>query len=180
MKLIRKGLVVEDPAPANLYLGCNHELKTITTKAGTATTMVYNMESYLASTVEKYIKVASKATGKQVQLKKANTPFLAEDRRSTPAGAPCSKGKGIMCPWCHHSFPIDQAKAIHGPSRKTAKQKELPSSTDENVDNATTGLLQPHAASILMKILYAARMARFDLLRATCRLACFITKWTEE
>ena len=31
-----------------------------------------------------------------------------------------------------------------------------------------------------MKILYAARMARFDLLRATCRLACHITKWTEE
>ena len=29
-----------------------------------------------------------------------------------------------------------------------------------------------------MKILYAARMARFDLLRPTCRLACYITKWT--
>ena len=31
-----------------------------------------------------------------------------------------------------------------------------------------------------MKILYAARMARFDLLRAVCHLACFITKWTTE
>ena len=31
-----------------------------------------------------------------------------------------------------------------------------------------------------MKILYAARMARFDLLRAVCHLACFITKWTPE
>ena len=40
------------------------------------------------------------------------------------------------------------------------------------------GELQTAAASILMKILYAARMARFDLLRPTCRLACFITKWT--
>ena len=40
------------------------------------------------------------------------------------------------------------------------------------------GELQAAAASILMKILYAARMARFDLLRATCRLACYITKWT--
>ena len=45
------------------------------------------MESYLASTVDKYIKVATKATGKVVKLKKANTPFLAEDRKSTPAGA---------------------------------------------------------------------------------------------
>jgi hypothetical protein len=31
-----------------------------------------------------------------------------------------------------------------------------------------------------MKILYAARMARFDLLRAVNHLACFITKWTPE
>ena len=29
-----------------------------------------------------------------------------------------------------------------------------------------------------MKILYAARMARFDLLRAMCALACMVTKWT--
>jgi hypothetical protein len=29
-----------------------------------------------------------------------------------------------------------------------------------------------------MKILYAARMARFDLLRAVCDLACFVTRWT--
>ena len=31
-----------------------------------------------------------------------------------------------------------------------------------------------------MKILYAARMARFDLLKAVCTLACFVTKWTAE
>ena len=38
--------------------------------------------------------------------------------------------------------------------------------------------LQPIAAKIVMKILYAARMARFDLLRAVSHIACFITKWT--
>ena len=42
------------------------------------------------------------------------------------------------------------------------------------------GALQPIAAKVLMKILYAARMARFDLLRAVCHRACFIAKWTEE
>ena len=31
-----------------------------------------------------------------------------------------------------------------------------------------------------MKILYAARMARFDLLRATCYLATRITKWSKQ
>ena len=33
------------------------------------------------------------------------------------------------------------------------------------------------AARVLMKILYAARVARFDLLRAVNNLSCFVTKW---
>ena len=36
------------------------------------------------------------------------------------------------------------------------------------------------AASIIMTTMYAARMARFDLLRAVCNLACFVTKWSTE
>ena len=31
-----------------------------------------------------------------------------------------------------------------------------------------------------MKILYAARLCRFDLLRAACHLATFVPKWTSE
>ena len=31
---------------------------------------------------------------------------------------------------------------------------------------------------MLMKVLWAARNSRFDLLRATTHLACYITKWT--
>jgi len=41
------------------------------------------------------------------------------------------------------------------------------------------GELQPIAARVLMKILYAARMARYDLLRPTCYLATKITKWSK-
>ena len=44
--------------------------------------------------------------------------------------------------------------------------------TDKNVE--------PYAAKIFMKILYAARMARFDLLRAVCGLAQFITRGGDE
>ena len=40
-----------------------------------------------------------------------------------------------------------------------------------------SGTLQPIASKVLMKILYAARMCRFDLLRATCGLASLVTKW---
>ena len=45
-------------------------------------------------------------------------------------------------------------------------------STDPNV-----GVLGPIAARVLVKVLYGARMATFDLLRAVCRLACFVTTW---
>ena len=43
-----------------------------------------------------------------------------------------------------------------------------------------TAQLQPIAARILMKVLYAARMCRFDLLRAVCALAQRVTKWDGE
>ena len=38
--------------------------------------------------------------------------------------------------------------------------------------------LAPHAASILMQLLYAARIARFDLLRSINTLARNVTKWS--
>jgi hypothetical protein len=44
-------------------------------------------------------------------------------------------------------------------------------------DETDKGALQPIASSILMKVLYAARMARFDLLKAVSNLAKKVTKW---
>eukprot|EP00975_Prorocentrum_lima_P060700 12735673-Prorocentrum_lima.AAC.1 len=41
-----------------------------------------------------------------------------------------------------------------------------------------SGRLQPIAARVLMKILYGARMARYDLLRVVSYLASTVTKWT--
>ena len=46
---------------------------------------------------------------------------------------------------------------------------------DQEVDRGT---LADHACGILMKVLYAARVARFDLLRAVNSLASKVTKWT--
>ena len=58
---------------------------------------------------------------------------------------------------------------------------------DEEIAAAETALaeasvseLPSYAAKVLMKVLYAARYARFDLLRAVCYLAQFITKWDEK
>lgn len=48
-----------------------------------------------------------------------------------------------------------------------------------SVDGQPSGELNRIAASILMRILYAARMVRFDLLRVTCRIATRHSRWTE-
>ena len=51
---------------------------------------------------------------------------------------------------------------------------------DPNIVPSTEseGRLQPIAAKVLMKILCGARLARFDLLRAVCHLACHVTRWS--
>ena len=53
-------------------------------------------------------------------------------------------------------------------------QAAVPDSTD----NTKRGELQQIAARLLMKVLFAARMACFDLLRPVNMLASAITKWT--
>ena len=56
----------------------------------------------------------------------------------------------------------------------------LPTSAQKSGDAVVKGELAPHAASVLMKLLYAARIARFDLLRSINMLARNGTKWTKE
>ena len=45
------------------------------------------------------------------------------------------------------------------------------------LENVKPGMLGKIAASILMGLLIAARMARFDLLRMTCRFATRMARW---
>ena len=65
---------------------------------------------------------------------------------------------------------------------KVAKDnKKDESAGDAGTDaESNIGKLASVAPRILMKILYGARMAKYDLLRPVCHLACYLTKWTEE
>ena len=51
---------------------------------------------------------------------------------------------------------------------------------EEEVNESNRGSLAPQAASILMKLLYAARICHFDLLRSINNLTRKITKWTKK
>ena len=45
--------------------------------------------------------------------------------------------------------------------------------------NGSPGVLGDAASAVLIKILYAARMGRFDLIRPVTQLAAHVSKWTD-
>ena len=60
---------------------------------------------------------------------------------------------------------------------KRAPKPAVQKVTYDASNESSAGQLQPIAARVLMKILYSARMCRFDLLRAVGVLATYITRW---
>ena len=138
-------------------------------KDGTkVSTITYDMESFLEQSVQKYLEIM----GKDVSLKSVPTPSLPEDAKDHPARAPCGEGPVSQCTWCGTVHPITEP----------TKSKSVPTSNSAQaqVDEMPKGELAPHAASVLMKLLYAARIARFDLLRSINMLARNVTKWSKQ
>ena len=132
--------------------------------------------------VLKYVELA----GPDTKIKECTTPFLQEDHRESPAGA---RGKGpcVECLWCMHTFPAkvhEDVEALEASKRKKQSKTVHRQSGEPDGHQAEhhldRGRLQPIASRVLMNILWAARLARFDLLRAVSHLATFVTKWSSE
>jgi hypothetical protein len=69
----------------------------------------------------------------------------------------------------------------HGSQKPSTDEKQQPKSmTKDGSDLTAVGELASSAASVLMKVMYGARMARPDLLRPVQALARFMTKWTRQ
>ena len=171
--LISQGITLEKPEPIGLYLGCKHIQSKATLPDGTTVNMMtYDMEEFFKSCVTLYESLAPP----QFKIKPALTPFPPDSKDSGPAGNPNSTGVDVIhCPWCQDSFPAD----LNVPKKSAKKSGASPDGAGPGVPGGT-GVLQPHAAKVLMKLLYGARLARFDLLRAINHLAGYITKWTPD
>ena len=116
-----------------------------------------------------------------MKLKKVSPPFLSEDHRNSPARGPVGTGPVEVCPWCECPHAPNPYKSIEEVDKENAKRKRaLEAETSAQSENLVRGRLAPVAARILMKILYGARTARLDLLRAVSHLACYFTRWTSE
>ena len=120
------------------------------------TTVTYDMEQFLRSCIDRYLEVAG-----NVELKKVPTPGPHEE---TKRGLRYRPGRRTSAIGVETETPSCQA----GGTSEGAHPEPV------------RGQLAPHAASVLMKILFCAKIARFDLLRQVNRLARNITGWTTD
>ena len=80
---------------------------------------------------------------------------------------------------------VDRYKELAGPKFHNLKKVATPFHDDKiarplETEAEVKGELAPIASRVLMKLLFAARMARYDLLRAVQGLASRVTKWSSE
>ena len=166
-EMLRTVLRIEPETDLGLYLGCVlSQGETQLHNGKKVKTITYNMEGLLKFSVEKYLDII----GKDTKLKKVSTPSLPEETKCSPYRAPSDGKRKVECPWCAHSFDPEMSALNETVNSRPGQDSETPN----------RGNLAPHAASVLMKLLYAARIARFDLLRSINALARNVTKWTKD
>ena len=166
-EMLRTVLRIEPETDLGLYLGCVlSQGETQLHNGKKVKTITYNMEGLLKLSVEKYLDII----GKDTKLKKVSTPSLPEETKCSPYRAPSDGKRKVECPWCAHSFDPEMSALNETVNSRPGQDSETPN----------RGNLAPHAASVLMKLLYAARIARFDLLRSINALARNVTKWTKD
>ena len=80
---------------------------------------------------------------------------------------------------------IDRYRSLAGKDAKPLKVVSTPFHEERIArplegESEPKGALAPIAARVLMKVLFAARMARYDLIRAVQGLAARVTKWSSD
>ena len=160
-RLLRGGLEMEEPHPQGLFLGCHHResVQTSPLTGSAVRVMEYDMEDFLRSCIALYTELSGQTT-----FRKATTPFLED---LDPDLDPNSGG------------PI---LSDHGGTTLSLPEG---GENDWNYSRSATvpgdeprGELADVASRILMKFIYAARIARYDILHSIQRLACRMTSWS--
>ncbi len=119
--------------------------------------VIYDMGSFWEQCVARYVEVA----GPGVKVKEVNTSFLIDEgnhdlaRDLVTGDLPC-------CAWCGY---------VDGAISSTVAVSTFREDSSTPEANGQPGYVVDTAARALMNILYAARMARFDLLSPVQELA---------
>ena len=143
---------MDAPKPAGKCMGCLHRQGVAEVNGKKVRTMEYDMTDFMGSCVTAYQKASGATPG---DLAHASTPFAPQ------LGEDTGKGK----------------RAEHGASYYDEQSNEAVYSA--LVDGGPeSGQLDGIASAMLMKLLYGARIARWDLLKCISLLAARVTKWT--
>ena len=83
-----------------------------------------------------------------------------------------------MCPYVEQS--LEAYETLAGDNLRPCRQSSTPFVTNDDAwpEEDQAGVLAPIALKVVMKVLYCARFARPDIMRATCKLAARVAKWT--
>ena len=195
-KLLRKGIRMDDPTPLGKYPGCGHieSQRTHPETGAPLRVLEHDMSSFLQSRVDRYLELAGLQSS---DVRKVQTPFLHEDKEPCPARDVCPVGSGLASGLSVGSssfvgkvgsLQVGSSQLGNASSSQVGSSQFVETGHADHEDSmfpdqgsdidSSRGRLQPIAARVLMKILYAARMARYDLLMAVNSLSSCITKWT--
>ena len=156
-RLIRKNIRTEEPTPAGKYLACDHVLEELKVHAG-----------------------LNPVTGFEDDAPPGYTPSVSakpDDSGKLRVRSLMYEMRGFL------EQCVERYKELAGPSMKPLRKVATPfidESRPAAEESADSGVLGPIASKVLMKVLYCARMARYDLLRATCVLATCVTRWNAD
>ena len=126
-------------------------------------TMTYDMEDFLRSSVELYLQLFPDAP----KLKPVASPCIVEDHEDAP----------VAVPWTGTS---DRQEDVLGVSGISGDAATAYTDTDCELEVVRSQSFCVPVARVIMKIMYAARMARPDLIRAIGYLARYLTKGSPE
>ena len=157
-KLLRKGIRMDDPTPLGKHAGCDHiePQRTRPETGASLHVLECDMSSFLQSRVDRYLDLAGLHDS---DTRGVQTPFLHEEKEQCPARDVCLVGSSLVSSSSVRSSGSCQV----GKSQFPHHGSDVDTSRDR---------LQPLAARVLMKILHAARVARYDLSKqlTLCRL----------
>jgi len=165
-KDIRKVINTDDPVEFGKYLGCSHR-RTFSSIKSLPTELIQGLGG--------------------TQAAEKTKDFVEQIYKGTRETLSTTKDEDEVLPAMEYEMSsyleqcVDLYLELADSDENTLKFTPTPSLDDnalKDEDLETTGKLGPHAAKILMKVLYAARMCRYDLLFAVCSLARNITKWS--
>ncbi|MDP7561187.1 MAG: Ty1/Copia family ribonuclease HI, partial [Planctomycetota bacterium] len=140
--------------------------------------MEWDMQDQINQTIELYRELLDDP---EKPLRKCSTPFRSAKVKGGIA-KPVTTGPWLKCPWCKGCFDERTFDKGSGDPEKVERQASKKLLEDKDIREADPRLckLGEKAMRVLMKLLYAARIARPDLLRAINALGAWIHKWDEE